>query len=48
MKKQRFMERKKTVENYEAPVMEVIEVEVEKGFAVSNEGWGEGPEILIP
>ena len=28
---------------YEAPVVEVIEVEVEKGFAASgNEDWGEG------
>ncbi len=26
---------------YEAPVVEVIEVEVEKGFANSNEGFGE-------
>lgn len=28
---------------YEVPVVEVIEVEVEKGFAASgNEDWGEG------
>ena len=28
---------------YEAPVVEVIEVEVEKGFAASGtENWGEG------
>ena len=26
---------------YEAPVVEVIEVEVEKGFAASNEQMGE-------
>lgn len=26
----------KTVESYEAPLVEVIEVEVEKGFATSN------------
>ena len=26
--------------SYEAPVVEVIEVEVEKGFATSNEGFG--------
>ncbi len=26
---------------YEAPVVEVIEVEVEKGFATSNEGFGQ-------
>ena len=24
---------------YEAPQVEIIEVEVEKGFAVSGEGW---------
>lgn len=29
---------------YEAPCVEVIEVEVEKGFAISNEGWTEGGE----
>lgn len=27
---------------YEAPKVEIIEVEVEKGFALSNEGTGEG------
>lgn len=27
---------------YEAPQVEVIEVEVEKGFAVSNEGLNDG------
>ena len=26
---------------YEAPVVEIIEVEVEKGFATSNDGVGE-------
>ena len=26
---------------YEAPMVEVIEVEVEKGFATSNEGWNQ-------
>ena len=26
---------------YVAPVVEVIEVEVEKGFATSGEGWGQ-------
>ena len=26
--------------NYDAPQVEVIEVEVEKGFAVSGEDWG--------
>ena len=25
--------------NYEAPVVEIIEVEVEKGFAASGEPW---------
>ena len=28
--------------SYETPVVEVVEVEVEKGFAVSNEDWEEG------
>lgn len=31
---------KKIVENYEAPLVEVIEVEVEQGFASSTEGTG--------
>lgn len=30
----------KTTEVYEAPVVEVIEVEVEKGFAGSIDGYG--------
>lgn len=42
------MELKEFIGNYEAPVVEVIEVEVEKGFAVTNEGWEEGPEIPLP
>ena len=29
--------------NYEAPNVEIVEVEVEKGFAGSNEGIGDGP-----
>ena len=29
----------KTAEMYEAPVVEVIEVEVEKGFAISGYGY---------
>ena len=33
---------------YEAPQVEIIEVEVEKGFAVSNEGWDEDDKIVIP
>ena len=36
------MEQILSCNSYESPVVEVIEVEVEKGFAVSNEGWGEG------
>ena len=28
---------------YEAPVIEIIEVEVENGFALSNENIGQGP-----
>ena len=31
---------KKTIEAYEPPMVEVIEVEVEKGFAESNEQIG--------
>ena len=31
-----------TMEAYEAPAVEVIEVEVEKGFAVSGYAEGEG------
>ena len=34
-----FMEMKEFL-SYEAPVVKVIEVEVEKGFATSNEGTG--------
>ena len=32
------MEKKNFIENYEAPQVEVVEVEVEKGFAVSSGG----------
>ena len=35
------MEKKEFVANYEAPEVEVIEVEVEKGFAGSNGFEGE-------
>ena len=42
------MEMKEIIGNYEAPEVEVIEVEVEKGFAVSNEGWDEDDKIVIP
>ena len=38
---------KEFIENYEAPVVEVIEVEVEKGFAATNESWEEGDEIPL-
>ena len=33
------------IKNYEAPMVEIVEVEVEKGFATSNEneGIGQGP-----
>ncbi len=35
------MKKKKIIKNYEAPCVEVIDVEVEKGFAQSNtEGFG--------
>ena len=33
------------VYSYEAPVVEIIEVEVEKGFAASGEAWGEDNHI---
>ena len=35
------MEKQAMMEAYEAPVVEVIEVEVEKGFATSPGGEGE-------
>lgn len=41
------MEMKVLIGNYEAPQVEVIEVEVEKGFAQSNESFGEGPVITL-
>lgn len=31
------------IKNYEAPQVEILEVEVEKGFAASNEDIGDGP-----
>ncbi len=31
-----------SIEMYEAPKVEIIEVEVEKGFAASNDADGEG------
>ena len=34
------MDKKNFIENYEAPQVEVVEVEVEKGFAVSSGGEG--------
>ncbi len=36
------MKKEQKLSNYEAPKVEVIEVEVEKGFAVSPGGNGEG------
>lgn len=45
------MEMKEFIGNYEAPEVEVIEVEVEKGFAVSggstNESWKEGNVVPL-
>ena len=32
---------------YEAPYVEVFEVEVEKGFASSNDAFGEGDDFYI-
>ena len=37
-----IMSAKNIIENYEAPQVEIVEVEVEKGFAVSGEGWDDG------
>ena len=28
------------IENYETPQVDVLEVEIEQGFAASNEGYG--------
>lgn len=36
------MDKKQLFKNYETPQVEIIEVEVEKGFAVSGEDWQEG------
>ena len=36
------MSAKNIIKNYEAPQVEIVEVEVEKGFAVSGEGWDDG------
>ena len=41
-------EEKKTMKQYAPPWMEVIEVHVEKGFAVSSvtvSGWGDGGSL---
>lgn len=34
------MNNKNFIENYEAPKVEIVEVEVEKGFALSSDGEG--------
>ena len=38
------MDKRNAFENYEVPQVEIIEVEVEKGFASSGEpgDWGDG------
>ena len=36
-----------TINQYEAPVVEIIEVEVEKGFAASTSTGGQLPEWEI-
>ncbi len=36
------MDKENFIESYEAPRVEVVEVEVEKGFAVSGDANGEG------
>lgn len=38
------MDKRNAVLNYEVPQVEIIEVEVEQGFATSGEGgdWGDG------
>lgn len=33
---------KEIIKNYEAPTVEVLEIEVEKGFATSNDETGTG------
>ena len=38
---------KKNIENYEAPYVEMIEVKMEKGYAVSNVGGEDGNESWI-
>ena len=40
--KKEFMEQEFVYGAYESPIVEIIEVEVEQGFAVSNEGWNQG------
>ena len=37
------MEKKNFIENYEAPQVEIVEVEVEKGFAVSAPDYVDRP-----
>ncbi len=37
------MDKKNVVSNYEAPQMEVLEIEIEKGFAASDNTEGFGP-----
>ena len=36
-----------TMEAYEVPMVEVIEVEVEKGFANSDDPEGEGDDFIL-
>ncbi len=41
------MELKNYLENYESPQVEVLEIEVEKGFATSPFGGEDGDEIVV-
>lgn len=45
--KQKMKREKQIMTVYEAPKVEIIEVEVEKGFAASDGAVGEGDDIYI-
>ena len=45
--KQKMKREKQIMTVYEVPKVEIIEVEVEQGFAVSNGVVGEGDDIYI-
>ena len=39
------MKKNVSFESYVAPIVEVVEVEVEKGFAASTPKWDDGEEM---